>query len=116
MKKLVLLFLGATAVLAFVPRWVGAAPLPPCPGAPDSLFLTPTQAFVDGGEVYRSATTGRFTTDGGFAFDVETVTATAIEGPPDVGGCIAPSTSLTVTLIDPFSGAAHTLGLNQVSR
>lgn len=58
MKKLVLLFLGATAVLAFVPRWVGAAPLPPCPGAPDSLFLTPTQAFVDGGEVYRSATTG----------------------------------------------------------
>lgn len=102
----------AALLLLFSPRGVGAAPATPCPDAPETVFLAPEEAWADGVQLSRSATTGRYVTDAGMEFDVESVFVTALAG-EIVEGCMQPSTKLSVELFDPFTGAWHLMSMEQ---
>ena len=106
------LFLLLLSFLLSAPQEALAAPIVGCPEPDETANLSPLAAFVAGEQVFRNAS-GRFTNDAGFEFHVERVEVRALPGAVD-GGCVQPSRSITAVVIDPFTGAAHTLTL-QVS-
>lgn len=80
-----------------------------CP-RPELLTLTPGDAWLDGGQVLRG-TDGRFTDDAGFAFDVEAVSVEPVDVAVNLQSCARIAASVSVSAIDPFSGANITLTL-----
>ena len=67
-----------------------------------------TRVTYDGDLLRRSATNGRYQTDGGQDFDVNTSLVDAID--PQTS-CLNTATSVTLTVVDPFTGVESSVQL-----
>ena len=111
MKKTVLTFAAGVALLMVVVG-AGRSSAKPCPGdSPhnERLGLIPNGLVTyDGDLLRRSATNGRYQTDGGRDFDVNTSVVDAID--PQTS-CLNTATSVTLTVVDPFTGVESSVQL-----
>ena len=75
----------------------------------ETFGLTPTGVVtLDGLILRRSTATGRFQTDGGLDFDVNTATLQAVD--PVNTSCTNAAATVTLTVTDPFTGLSLPIG------
>lgn len=110
LKRFVAVLFVGCALALVVPREVEAVPIQ-CPDPAERLALTPFEVSVDGTLLYPSSN-GRYQTDGGLSFSVGSGQLVAVEGALDAG-CSSSSNSLTVEVIDPFTGRSTTLTMER---
>jgi len=109
-RAVALLAVGLLAWAALGARESGAKPIP-CDEGLERFVLTPTNVVtVDGFALQRSATTGLFEPDGGRAFDVNASDLMAVDD-LTLTTCKNDAKSLTLSVVDPFTGQATTMSV-----